>query len=103
MESFEIASYLLMRLFFFPSDVSQRAVWGFETVWTEITQIMGPGWLSVTQVSKPGVVPLLPTQQLQAGGSINFKQNLAQFGVFYFVLPWRISPPVYTFAAHLFQ
>lgn len=64
---------------------------------------MGPGWNSVTQVSKPGVAPLLPVQPLQAGGSVNLEQDLAQFGVSSFVLPWRIFPPVYTFAAHLFQ
>lgn len=96
--------FLFINEAFFPFRCfTKSAVWGFETVWTEMTQIMGPGWNSVAQVSEPGVAPLLPTQPLQAGGSVNLVQNLAQFGVFSFVLPWRIFPPVYTFAAHLFQ
>lgn len=82
-----MASYLLMRLFFPFRCFTKSAVWGFETVWMDITQIMGPGWNSVAQVSKPGVAPLLPTQPLQAGGSIGLEQNLSQFRVFSFVLP----------------
>jgi len=51
---------------------------GFETVWTEITQILGQSRLSITQVSKPGVAPLLSVRRLQADGSVNLEQNLAQ-------------------------
>lgn len=80
--------------FFSPSDVPQREQFGglklFGHSSLEITQIMGPDWLSVTQVSKPEVALLLPTQRLQAGGSVNLEQNLAQSGVLSFVLPWRI-------------
>lgn len=71
-----MASYLLMRLFLFRYFTKENGL-GFETVWTEISQIMGPSWFSVPQVSKPGVAPLL-MQRLRADGGINLEQNLTQ-------------------------
>lgn len=45
MESFEMVSYLLIRLFFFffLSDISQKETLGLEAVWTEILKF----WVKV--------------------------------------------------------
>lgn len=42
------------------------------------TQILGRSWLPVTQGGEPGVALLRLMQQLQADGSVNAEQNLAQ-------------------------
>lgn len=42
------------------------------------TQILGQSWLPVTQGGEPGVALLRLMQQLQADGSVNAEQNLAQ-------------------------